>query len=187
VERSKRTLVEVGDYLGSYFMDDRAALVVVVELARRLCRDGRRPRGDVYLVCTTNEEVGGVGAAYAARTLPDGVTLALEVGPAESEYGTTVSSGPIVAYGDAMCVYDRSVADHLMDIADKLGLSPQAAVLGAFESDASHVKAGGLAARSGLLCLPTLSTHGFEVISRDAIPMVTDVLEQFLQEPQVGT
>jgi putative aminopeptidase FrvX len=58
----------------------------------------------------------------------------------------------------------------------------QAAVLGAFESDASHAKASGLSARAGLLCLPTLSTHGFEVIRRDAIGAVTEVLVAFLNQ-----
>jgi len=54
--------------------------------------------------------------------------------------------------------------------------------LGAFESDASHAKASGLSARAGLLCLPTLSTHGFEVIRRDAIGAVTEVLVAFLNQ-----
>jgi putative aminopeptidase FrvX len=181
VDRSKRTVVEIGDYLGSYFMDDRAAVTALLETARHIRTGRRHPAGDVYLVFTTNEEVGGVGAAYANRTLPEGVTLALEVGPTEEEYGTSVSGGPIVAYSDALCVYDKAIADRLMDVADKLGLSAQAAVLGAFESDASHAKAGGLAPQAGLLCIPTLSTHGYEVIACDAIDAATDVLTAFLQ------
>jgi putative aminopeptidase FrvX len=72
------------------------------------------------------------------------------------EYDTKISGGPIVAYSDAECVYDKSIADRLMNIADRLQVAPQPAVLGAFESDASHAKASGLAAQAGLLCLPTL-------------------------------
>jgi hypothetical protein len=45
-------------------------------------------------------------------------------------------------------------------MATELDLSPQAAVLGAFESEASHAKAMGVSPRVGLMCLPTLSTHG---------------------------
>lgn len=149
VDHSKRAVVAFGDYIGSYFMDDRALLVVLLEAARRVRSARQRPSTDVYLVCTTNEEIGGVGGAYAGRALPDGPTLALEVGPAEQEYGTTVSGGPIVAYSDAQCVYDKDIADRLMDIAAQRGLTPQAAVLGAFESDASHAKSGGLAPRAG--------------------------------------
>jgi putative aminopeptidase FrvX len=71
-----------------------------------------------------------------------------------------------------------------MKVAAGRGLEPQAAVLGAFESDASHAKASGLTPRAGLLCLPTLSTHGFEVIARNAIGDMAAVLVDFLLHPQ---
>jgi putative aminopeptidase FrvX len=180
IDRSKRTLVEVGDYLGCYFMDDRASVAALLDAARRLRTRGQQPAGDVYLVFTTNEEIGGIGGSYATRTLPGDLTLALEVGPTEAEYGTTVSGGPIIGYSDAQCVYDKDVADELMDIATRLGLTPQPAVLGAFESDASHAKASGLTPRAGLLCVATLSTHGYEVIAREAIPAMSEVLVEFL-------
>ena len=184
VERSKRSIVEIGDYIGSYFMDDRAAVAALLDAARTLHGEEHRPPSDVYFVLTTNEEIGGVGGSYASRVLPGDLTLALEVGPTESEYDTRVSGGPIVGYSDALCVYDKDVADRLLQIADGFGLSPQAAVLGAFESDSSHAKAYGLSPRAGLLCLPTLSTHGYEVIHRDAIAAMTQVLVEFLIHPQ---
>jgi putative aminopeptidase FrvX len=183
VDRSKRTLTDIGDYLGCYFLDDRAPVTAALLAARALRERGERPNRDVYLVFTTNEEIGGVGGAYASRTLPDGLTLALEVGPTEEEYHTSVGGGPIIAYSDALCVYDKDVSDRLWDIATTLGLAPQAAVLGAFESDASHAKANGLTARAALLCMPTLSTHGYEVISCDAIPAMSEMLVEFLLHP----
>lgn len=183
VDRSKRSLVEFADYLGCYFMDDRAACTALLDTARRLRESGERPTGDVYLVFTTNEEIGGVGGSYASLSLPGELTIALEVGPTEAEYDTTCTGGPIVGYSDAMCVYDKDVADRLMEIAAERGMSPQAAVLGAFESDASHAKANGLTPRAGLLCMPTLSTHGYEVISRRAIPSMAEVLVEFLLRP----
>jgi putative aminopeptidase FrvX len=181
VDRSKRTLIDVGDdYLGCYFMDDRAAVTVLLESARSMREKGQRPANDVYFVFTVSEEVGGIGGTYASRTLPGELTLALEVGPTEAEYDTSVRGGPIVGYSDAECVYDKDIADRLMDIASELGHSPQAAVLGAFESDASHAKASGHTARAGLLCLPTLSTHGYEVIAGEAISAAMGVLIEFL-------
>ncbi len=104
------------------------------------------------------------------------------MGPTEREYGTTVAGGPIVGYGDQLCVYDKDIADRLMTIARERGLSPQAATLGAFESDASHSKASGVTPRAGLLCLPTLSTHGFEVIRRAAIDEMAEIVADFLTQ-----
>ena len=180
IDRSKRDLVAFGDYVGAYFLDDRAAVTALLRAARLLHERGQRPEQDAYLVFTTNEEIGGVGGSYASATLPGTLTIALEVGPTEREYGTTVTGGPIIGYSDALCVYDKDVADRLMGIANARGLSPQAATLGAFMSDASHSKASGLTPRAGLLCLPTLSTHGFEVIPRAAIDDMAAIVADFL-------
>lgn len=183
VDRSKRTLVDIADHLGCYFMDDRAAVTALLCAVRDLRAQDRTPAGDLYFVFTTQEELGGLGGSYASRTLPGDLTLAVEVGPAEPEYGTTLDGGPIVAYSDAECVYDKPVADRLVALANGLGLDPQPAVLGAFESDASHAKATGLSPQAGLVCLPTLSTHGYEVIANDAIPAMARLLARFLAEP----
>ncbi|ASW88073.1 M42 glutamyl aminopeptidase family protein [Mycobacterium intracellulare 1956] len=183
VDRSKRSVVEIGDYVGAYFLDDRAAVTALLNAARLLRERNQRPADDVYLVFTTNEEIGGVGGTYASATLPGHLTLALEVGPTEVEYNTTVSGGPIIGYSDALCIYDKEIADRLLKIATDQGLSPQPAALGAFESDASHAKATGQAARAGLLCLPTLSTHGYEVIARRAIDDMAAIIVDFVLQP----
>jgi putative aminopeptidase FrvX len=70
-----------------------------------------------------------------------------------------------------------------MRIATDRGLAPQAAVLGAFMSDASHAKANGLAPRASLLRLPTLSTHGYEVTARGAIDAMAAIIVDFLLQP----
>jgi putative aminopeptidase FrvX len=180
VDRSKRDLVQFGNYVGGYFLDDRAAVTALLRAARLLHQHGKRPTDDVYLAFTTNEEVGGIGGSYASASLPGTLTLALDVGPTEREYATSVTGGPIVGYSDALCAYDKDVADRLMQIATARGLAPQPATLGAFMSDASHSKASGLTPRAGLLCLPTLSTHGFEVIPRNAIDDMAAIVADFL-------
>jgi putative aminopeptidase FrvX len=180
VDRSKRDLVEFGNYVGSYFLDDRAAVTALLRAARLLHEHGKRPTDDVYLAFTTNEEVGGIGGSYASASLPGTLTLALDVGPTEREYATTVTGGPIIGYSDALCAYDKDVADRLMQIATARGLAPQPATLGAFMSDASHSKASGLTPRAGLLCLPTLSTHGFEVMPRNAVDDMAAIVADFL-------
>jgi putative aminopeptidase FrvX len=186
VDRSKRDLVEFGQYVGAYFLDDRAAVTALLRAAQLLEASGQRPAGDVYLVFTTNEEIGGVGGSYASATLPGTLTLGLEVGPTEREYATSVTGGPIIAYSDALCVYDKDVADRLLKIATHRGLAPQPATLGAFMSDASHSKASGLTPRAGLLCLPTLSTHGFEVMPRKAIDDMAAIIVDFVMETEDG-
>jgi putative aminopeptidase FrvX len=182
VHRSKRDVVAVGDFVGSYFIDDREALVVALAAARLLA-EGERPPQDVYFVCTTSEEMGGIGAVYASRALPGEVTLALDVGPAEAEYQTTACADPIVAYSDTAVAYDKAIADRLVSLAEELGLTPQRAVLGSYESDASNAKAKGQAPRAALLGLPTLSTHGYEVVHRGALDNCARLLTEYLRLP----
>jgi putative aminopeptidase FrvX len=186
VHRSRRTLVGFGDFVGSYFLDDRAALATLVGAAR-LLRDGdRRPPADVYLVCTVGEEMGGVGASYASRVLPGEVTLALDVGPAEAEYGVPPDSGPVVAYADDAVVYDKAIADRLMALGRELELSPRAAVWESFDSDASQARSRGQSARAALISLPTLSTHGYEVQHRETVGRCARLLAEYLSRPVPG-
>ncbi|WP_448641472.1 M42 family metallopeptidase [Geodermatophilus sp. URMC 63] len=183
VHSDKRGLTEVGDFLGSYFLDDRAALTALVGAARLLHADGGRPPGDVYLVATSSEEMGGIGALHASRTLPGDLTLALDVGPAEAEYQVAVDGGPVVAYADDAVVYDREVADALVDVGRELGLEPQTAVWQSFDSDASQSKAAGQTPRAALLSLPTLSTHGYEVLHSGTVERTARLLAAFLARP----
>ena len=102
------------------------------------------------------------------------------MGPTEAEYATTVSGGPIVAYSDALCTFDKKVANTLMKVADELQMSPQAGVLGAFQSDSSYAKANGIVARAGMLAIPTHRTHGYEEIHREGIPSMAEILVEYL-------
>ena len=187
VHRNRRTLVDVGEFVGSYFLDDRTALAALIGAARQLHDVGRRPPADVYLVCTTGEEMGGIGATYASRTLPGDITLALDIGPAEPEYAVEVDGGPVVVYADDSAVYDKTVADHLLALGRELGLEPQAAVFQSFDSDGSQALSSGQAARAALVSLPTLSTHGYEVQHRDTVDRVARLLAEYLRRPVPGS
>lgn len=183
VDGSKRTLVRFGDFMGCHFLDDRAALAALVGASASVAGGAGRPAGDVYFVATTSEEMGGLGAAYASRTLPGDITLALDVGPAEAEYAVPLDSGPVIAYADDAVVYDKPTSDRLLALGHELGLDPTAAVWQSFDSDASQSKAHGQAARVALLCLPTLSTHGYEVMHAETPDRCARLLAEYLRRP----
>ena len=187
VARNRRTLVDVGDFVGSYFLDDRTALTAMIAAARLLVEGDSRPPADVYLVCTTGEEMGGIGASHASRTLPGDVTLALDIGPAEPEYQVAVEAGPVVVYADDSVVYDKVVADHLLSLGREIDVDPQSAVFESFGSDASEAKSSGQAARAALISLPTLSTHGYEVQHRDTVRRCARLVAEYLRRPVPGS
>lgn len=186
VAKSSRTLVELGDSIAGYFMDDRVCLAIMLAAAALLREAGRRPAGDVYLVATCMEEIGGASAAFAAAKLPGAVALAIDVGPVAIEYGTRMDAGPIVVYADKRVVYTRSVSDRLLELGQTLGLKPQAATFVNYASDASLAKTVGLVPQVGLLCIPTEGTHAFEVVPKAGLESCAQLLAAYLENPGAG-
>ncbi|MFH1024271.1 MAG: peptidase M42 [Planctomycetota bacterium] len=181
--RSRRALVDVGDCIAGYFLDDRVCLAVMLGAAGLLRAAKRRPANDVYLVGTCMEEVGGASAAWAAAKLPGTVALAVDVGPTAAEYGTRLTADPIIAYRDRKALYARSVSDRLMTLGRELGMNPQAATFESYGSDASLAKAVGIAPLAGLLCVPTEGTHGFEIVPKAGIEACARLLAAYLESP----
>lgn len=184
IARSRRAFWEVEDCIGGYFMDNRAAIAIAVGAAARMKDRGTSPAGDAYLVMTTCEEIGGHGAAYAARTLPGDVSLAVDSGPACEEYGVVLSDEPVVVYGDGQGLYDKSIADRLLACGRELDMDPQCAYWQSYASDATMAKAVGQTPRAGLLCIPTENTHGFEIIPRNGLHRCADLLAAYLEKPE---
>ena len=129
ISRSRRTIFEIEDCIGGYFMDNRAAIAILIGAAARMKDRGISPAGDTYLVMTTSEEIGGHGAAFAARTLPGDLSLAVDSGPACEEYGVELTDEPVVVYGDAQGLYDKSVADRLLAYGRELDMETPMCVL----------------------------------------------------------
>lgn len=182
VPRARRTFTELAHHWAGYFLDDRMAIAVLLSLAEELKQGGTRPFPDLYLVLTVEEEIGAHGAKFAARTIPATLTLGLEVGPAEREYSIDFNDSPILVYRDEMAVYDRRVADHFLDLADEIGQHVQTATLSSYKSDVSHAKSAGQSPFSGLICLPTMNTHGYEIVHKNAIPNTERLLRAFLMQ-----
>ncbi len=180
IPRDRRAFTDMGDYWGSYFMDNRAAVATALALVKEFAETGQRPFPDLYIVLTSEEEVGAHGAKFAARTVPATLTLGLDVGPVEDEYSVDFSESPILVYRDEEALYDRHVADYFLELAEGVPMHLQTASFSCYRSDASHAKSVGHSPFSGLLCLPTRNTHGFEIIHRDAVPNLVRILSEFL-------
>ncbi len=182
IARHRRTLTDLGDFWAGYFFDNRAAIATLLALARQLKDRNQRPFPDLYIVLTAEEEVGAHGAKFAARNVPAALTLGLDVGPAEEEYSIDFTPSPILVYRDEEALYDRQVADHFLDVAERIGMHVQTAALSSYRSDVSHAKSSGRSPFSGLICIPTKNTHSYEIIHRSAIPNTVRILSEFLLE-----
>ena len=106
IPKFRRKLCLFQDCIAGYYLDNRGAIAVAIEVATRLQKN--KPASDVYFVATTEEEIGAFGATYALKTLPGEVTIAIDVGPVAKEYQTVLSPNPIVAYQDAVATYSKN-------------------------------------------------------------------------------
>jgi putative aminopeptidase FrvX len=182
VGRQRKGISRVSDCVCAYFLDNRAAVAVGLAALRDLRERSVKPAGDVYLIGTSVEEIGGGSSAYASRTLPGDVSLAVDVGPVHKEYGTELSDQPIVAYRDGRTIYTKAVCDRLMGLGREIGLSPQTACVESYGSDASLSRTNGQTARCGLLAFPTENTHGMEIAPIGGMLNTARLLARFLEK-----
>ena len=178
ISSSRRELLELGDCWGGFFMDNRAPLAAMLLTAQQLSARRDKLVGDCYIVATASEETGAQGAAYASRVLPDGVTIAVDVGPVAEEYGTELTANPIVVFKDNYALYNQDLSTEIIDIGESEGLKLQPVVFETYGSDASISSQLGHASRSGLVCIPTLNTHGYELVHRYGVGALAKLLTE---------
>ena len=102
----------------------------------------RRPAQDIYLIASSSEEIGGIGATYALAHLPIDTAIAVDIAPAAAEYGTVNSGDPIIGVRDGSGLYDGRIIDRFEELATASGFGIQTAVLTSYSSDSTLAKAG---------------------------------------------
>ena len=158
---SRRTWTEIGDFVASPFLDDRAglaALLIALETAPGL--DPKLDPERVLFAATAAEEVGGHGALWLLRQRPAAVGIALEIGPRVPENPFLLDDQPTVWVNDSYAAMQ----------ADDIDLVASCA--------ASH----GLVARPVTLAFAAENSHGCEIMHRNAVPNLSALLLAVLQE-----
>ncbi|MBX7131145.1 MAG: M20/M25/M40 family metallo-hydrolase [Fimbriimonadaceae bacterium] len=174
VHPSRRAVVTLGDYCGSYFLDDRADLVAWL-LALESLRDAELP---VLFAATVSEEVGGEGAQYLLHELRAEAVVALELGPNVPDAPVRLDAAPTVWAKDT---YAAMAASDL-DLITALEPDVQLQALSRGGSDASIAASTGLCARPFTLGIPMENGHGFEIMHRGAMQALADLTVKLVRE-----
>jgi len=164
LSRTRKPSWRLGDdFVCGYNLDCRGGLAILIEAAHFLRE--RPPARDVYLVASSEEEIGAHGAVYSVGQLPVDTIVALDVVPVAEEYQTRNCGDPVLVCKDRQGVYHEGIIDRMETLANELDFGVQTAVLTSYASDASIAKASGSAARSVLIGYPGDNTHGYEICS----------------------
>jgi putative aminopeptidase FrvX len=173
-----RQVREMGAYLCSYFLDDRADLAAML-LAMETLAEEKLP---VMFAATTSEEVGAEGAAYLLHRLQPDVCVALEIGPSVPESAFEVNDQPTIWVTDSYASIHSDDQRILMETCRELGQEPHWQPLSRGGSDASSAAQRGLAARPVTLGLPVENSHGLEIMHRDAPAELARLLAAYLRK-----
>jgi len=179
VGRHRKQPFQWGDYLCGYGLDGKVAAAILVYLLEEL--RPTKPARDTYLIATSSEEVGIIGAAYFTQRTPLHTLIAIEVGPVAAEYQTVNCAHPILFYQDAMTVYHEGTNQALTEAAGRAEISVQPICAAGFASDASSVHRYGHAPQCACVGYPTENTHGYEICHLGGIENTARWLAEYLR------
>ena len=177
----------VGRLLVGKAMDDRLGVAVLVELSRRLAE--RRPRFDVTLALTVQEEIGMVGASSLAR---DGrsfdVGFIIDNGlagdiptVADAHMPVRLGGGPALVHRDSSVHYSRRLIGELRALAEKHEIPVQDVVLYHYSSDGAHLARQGM--ETLLVAPPIRYSHSpFEAVDPRDVESAVRLFEAYLTE-----
>jgi endoglucanase len=167
-------------------MDDRAAMAIVVETARRL--DRNRLGYEVWIASTVQEEIRMVGAA-SLRDYDLGIAVDVGLvgdvpGVSRLEMPAALGAGPMLVHKDSGVRYDREITLALARVAEEEGIPVQHAAFKSYFSDGSSMIQNGIP--TALVCFPARYTHSpVETVREEDLENCVRLLVSFLQRSPV--
>lgn len=179
---SRRVVTTFGEYVASYFLDDRADLAVMLLALEQIREQSLTFGSTLVFAATVSEEVGGDGAQYLLRTRPADICVALEIGPKTPESDFPIDSQPTLWVRDGYAAMESVDGELLTECCAELGQKPHWQYMSRGGSDASCAASSGLTARPVTLGLPVENSHGYEIMHRDAPFELTRLLLAYLRK-----
>ncbi|MBD2090780.1 M20/M25/M40 family metallo-hydrolase [Microcoleus sp. FACHB-1515] len=177
VGKHRKAPFRLGDYIASYTLDNKASIAILLALAEQL----QNPAVDIYLVASSKEEVGAVGAMYFSQHQQLDALIALEICPLSAEYPIADGAAPVLLAQDGYGLYDDALTQQLQQAAEQVNVSVQIATISGFGSDGSIAMKNGHVPKAACLSFPTQNTHGFEIAHLGAIANCVSILKAFCE------
>jgi endoglucanase len=180
--------VAQGDIWYSPNMDDRIGCAILVQLLRDL--RGQEIAHDLYVVFTTQEEVGSRGAVTSTYAIAPEIALAVDVTDTGDTPHATPAMEVALGRGIAIKIKDSGMISHaglnrlLMAAADAEGIPYQLEVLvgGSTDAELMQVSRGGLPASA--LSVPSRYVHTpSQIVHRADVEATLALLRAFLARP----
>lgn len=178
--KTKKTLA-----VGKAF-DDRVGVFIVTQVLKKLAEENISHPNTVYLVSTTQEEVGLRGARTSAQKIQPDVGFALDVDISGDMPGVELiqkmGNGVTISAGDSSMIPNPKLRKLVIELAEKHNIKWQPAFLPAGGTDAGIIHLTGIGAPALFVGIPTrhIHSHNGEIDLNDveqAINLLVEVIK----------
>lgn len=181
----KQDLVEFGELVSCKALDDRLGIYVMIEALRKV----REHEADIYLVATTQEEVGIRGARVSSFGIAPDIGIAIDVtvacdipGVEESRRVTKLGDGVAIKIKDSSSISNPQLVRKLRKIAEEKGIKYQMEILPRGGTDAGALQLTRDGAAVATISIPTRYIHSVvESAHKQDIEAAIDLLAGFLE------
>ncbi len=181
----QQDFTEVGNLVSCKALDDRVGVYVMIEAVRK----AKKHVCDVYVVATTQEEVGVRGARVSSFHIAPDIGIALDVtvasdvpGAAEHEHVTKLGAGVAIKIKDSLSISNPKLVRAMRQLAEQKKIKYQMEILprGGTDAGAIQMTREGVAAIT--ISIPTRYLHSVvEAAHKDDIQAAIDLLAAFLE------
>ncbi len=181
----ERPFLDLGKRLVAKSMDDRIACAIQIEALRRL---GDTPN-EIYLVFTTQEEVGTRGATPAAFGIDPELGLSVDVTltgdtPKGIKMAVALGKGPAIKVRDSGMLADPRIVRWMVETAERANIPYQLEVLDGGSTDARAIQLVRAGVPSGCLSIPCRYIHSpSEMVDYDDVQNAVTLLVALLSNP----
>lgn len=178
----ERPFLEMGERVVAKAMDDRIGCAVAIEVLRRL----KQTPNDVYVVFTTQEEVGTRGAQTSAYGINPDVGFALDITgwgdtPGMRHFDIALGKGPAIKIRDSGMLSDPRVVEWMVHAAEKNRIPYQREVLVGGTTDARAIQMTRGGVLTGALSIPCRYVHSASEMvdmrdAENAVKLITALL-----------
>jgi endoglucanase len=186
----KQNLVEFGDLISCKALDDRVGIYTMIEAIRKV----REHEADIYLVATTQEEVGIRGARVSSFGIAPDIGIAVDVtvacdipGVEETRRVTKLGEGVAIKIKDSQSISNPQLVRKLKEIAEEKGIKYQMEILPRGGTDAGALQLTREGAAVATISIPTRYIHSVvESAHKKDIEAAIDLLAGFIAVAHQG-
>ncbi|MBD3406688.1 MAG: M20/M25/M40 family metallo-hydrolase [Candidatus Lokiarchaeota archaeon] len=168
--------------------DDRIGVFIGLEVLRRLSEDKIEHPNTLYMVSTTQEEVGLRGARTSAQMIQPDIGFSLDVDisgdvPGAEGIVQKMGKGVSISAGDGSMIPNPKFRQFVTEVAEEIGVRHQPAFLKSGGTDAGIIHITGMGAPSLFLGIPTRHIHSHHALLdlsdvENAITLLVEVIKR---------